>query len=576
MPVTLTLIDSFEEACEFMRWLGERRPGPLAIDTETSGLRWWKDSIRLVQVGDTQRAWAMRWDRWSGLIDQLMRQYDGRYVMHNFKFDCHMIRQAGITVPLHRVDDSRTMAHILNSARQTGLKPLSDALLGRGMSGSRHELEDYMKGHKWDWKDIPFDLNQYWQYACIDTVLTAGIYEILDQQLIGKQRQLYDIEMAAQTAVMDMEIKGCRIDLDYCEAESYNMIRNYADIVKTLMQEYGIDSPYATRRVTTVLQEQGWQPHTFTPTGMPKFTKAIAEAVAEDFPLARKVVEAKNLKHFAKDYLQKILELADGEILHASINPLQARTGRMSISDPPLQQMPRGPEIRDAFIPSEGNKLVLIDYDQMEVFITANLTRDRNLIDAIKSGQDVHKFTASKCYNVPLDQVTSRQRSVAKNAVYAIIYGAGIDKFSDTVGIDVASGAEFMRQFGEIYPGIQRWKDEITRELQGNCDDDGWTSIQTEMGRIQRAPFKDAFKLVNYLVQGTGADVLKLKIAELASAGFGKYMILPIHDEIMFDVPSDIADDVLYEASKIMTHDEGEIPLTVGGTIVDRWGSKYR
>lgn len=572
----LTLIDSFAEAEEFMSWLGERRPGPLAVDTETSGLRWWKDSIRLVQVGDMQQAFAMRWDRWSGLIEEMMRNFTGRYVMHNFKFDCHMLRQSGISVPLHRVDDSRTMAHILNSARKTGLKELATSLLGSGASGSRHALEDFMKAHKWDWRDIPFDLQEYWVYGCIDTVLTAGIYEQLDEALTGKQRELYDVEMAAQTAVMDMEIKGCRIDLDYCDAEMCRMLEAHQEICFRLGREYGLTSVNSNRQVTDILMSQGWEPPSFTDTGLPQFTAGIAESAAEEFPFAAEVIRAKRLKHFAQGYLGKILSCVDGDILHASINPLQARTGRMSISDPPLQQMPRTAEIRDAFIPREGNLLVLVDYDQMEVNLTANLSGDQRLIEAVQSVSDIHKHTASLIFNVPFDQVTKHQRSITKNALYAIIYGAGIDQFSRTAGVSITEGAAFMRKFDEVYPGIQQWKNRLTKELQENADVDGWTFTETEMGRIQRAPLQKAYKLVNYLVQGTGADVLKLKIAELANAGLGEYMILPIHDEIMFDAPSDIAQDVLKEAERIMTYENGPIPLTVGGTVVDRWGSKYR
>lgn len=572
----LTLIDSFVEAEMFMSWLSERRP-VLAVDTETEGLDWWRDRVRLVQLGDTQRAWAMRWDRWSGLVQEALKRYTGRIAMHNFKFDTLMMRALGIDVPTLRVDDTRTMAHILDSSRRTGLKPLADSLLGAGSSGSQSDLKQMMSAHKWDWKDVPFELEEYWVYACLDTCLTAGIWEILDSQLTGKQRELYDVEMAAQEAIMRMEIRGCRIDLDYCVDKSVDLENAAEDIKDDILREYGIKNINSAAQVTSVLIAQGWEPDEFTESGKPKFTKEIIARISGQFPLAGDVRHAKKLLHYASGYLDKLVEFADRDVIHPSINPLGARTGRMSVSRPPLQQMPKEALIRNAFIPRNGNKLIAIDYDQMEVILTANLSGDPSLIDAINTGQDIHRYTASKVYDCTIENVTAKQRQTAKNAVYAIIYGAGIERFSATAGIDVSSGADFMRRFDNLFPGIERWKRNLADELSANSDVDGWTHTETQLGRIQRAETSKSYVLVNYLVQGTGADILKLKIAELANAGLDEYMVLPIHDEILFDAPADIAEDVLKKASQIMTHSEpGKITLTVDGAVLDSWGDKYK
>ncbi len=133
-----------------------------------------------------------------------------------------------------------------------------------------------------------------------------------------------------------------------------------------------------------------------------------------------------------------------------------------------------------------------------------------------------------------------------------------------------------MQRYNDMYPGIRKWKRQFENECYANELPDGRIYTTTPYGRIQPVPPDLIYKLVNYLIQGTGADVLKHKIAELGAAGFSDYMIMPVHDEIVFDVPADLADDVLHDAMDIMTARNFQVPLTVDGKIVDRWGEPYR
>lgn len=568
----LTLIDSFEEATQFMSWLGERRPGAIAVDTETGGFDWWRDELRLVQVGDAEHGWAMRWDRWSGLFQEFVRQYEGIMAMHNFKFDCEYIQHNGIELPLHRVDDTRTMAHLVDPARGTGLKPLANALIKRGMSTGQDRLHQFFKSHKWDWRDVPYALEEYWVYAAADTVMTAKLHDILSTQLTANRRELYDVEMAAQIALLEMEMKGMRIDLEYCARKNVELTEWAVKIREWAAEEFGVANLGSDKQVAERLMADGWEPNEWNATG-PKFTKEIVEQI--DHPLAKVRVQMKHAEKMAGTYFSNFLEKADGDILHAKINPLGTITGRMTVSDPALQTLPREALVRDAFIPHEGNRLVLIDYDAMEVKLTCHFEDGDDLTRAVLESPDMHKNTASITWKIDPEDVTPKQRQIAKNGIYAWIYGAGPTVLSTTLGISIGEAKELHNGLKRAYPSVVRWKDRLERESVAAMVD-GYAEVETPRGRRQRARRDESWKLANYLVQGSGADVLKTKLAELSAAGFGEYMVLPIHDEIAFDVPAEDAEEVMHAATQIMTDDAWRIPLTVEGTIVDRWGTKYR
>ena len=581
--IKLTNIETFDEVEEFWRWLGERRDGVIALDTETTGFHWWEDKIRLVQVGDARRGWSMQWDRWSGLIELMLNDHRGRIVMHNFKFDTHFLRSHGVKPPVARIDDSRTMAHLIDPNRRTGLKPLSDELLGPKMSAGQHELHRMMEIHKWDWRTVPFDFPMYWQYAALDTVLTARITDAMADDL-KPYHSLYDMEMAAQIAVMDMEERGVRLDLEYTTSKAAELRVWSTQVRDWAAAEYTDKLQAITGRrdlmfnlssgpqVAAILMADGWVPTVFTDTGKPSITKEVLEHV--DHPLANMVVDLKHAEKMTSSYFDNFVELSDNGFLHADVNPLGTRTGRMSVNRPALQTLPRDPLVRDCIIPREGNKLLLIDYDQMEVRLGAHFFGDERMIHDILTQDDVHTYVGCQIYGT--DTITKKQRQVTKNAVYAILYNSGIATFASTAGIPVDEAKTFMDAYNEMYPGIKVFKKQLEREAYENQLPGGRHYIKTPYGRIQPVYEDLIYKLINYLVQGTGADVLKHKIAQLSAAGLDEYMVLPIHDEMMFDVPADIVEDVRQEAVSIMTSHDFKVPLTVDSKIVDRWGDAYR
>lgn len=571
-----TFVETWEEAQAFIDWLTNYRGKVIAIDTETEGFDWWRMDVRLVQVGGVDHGWAFPWDRWSGLVVECLRRWPGRIAMHNFKFDCLFLRKMGVDVDLLKVDDTRTMAHLVNPARPTGLKPLGIEYFGSYAGLGQNDLKKYMKGNKWTWASVPVELMQYWAYGAMDTCLTAMLHEKLDQDLPASRRDLYDIEMAAQSVLLEMEWRGTRVDVDYCHLKQAELNQWVGQTREWAREHWGIENLTSNLQLAELLRGLGWEPEALTPTGKPKMDKEVLELLAEQYPPAKMVLDVRHAEKMANAYFGNLIGFADEDgFVHPKINPIAAITARMGVTDPALQTQPRSKLVRNAFIPRDGNKLLLVDYDQMELRLMAHFADCTKLKQLINEGVDLHTHTAAMIYGVPVEEVTKPMRTITKNAAYAKIYFSGIATFSRTAKVSPDQARQVMGAFDTVYPEIKTFMYSIADRGNDAKDPDEMIDVIAPSGRLHRAKASDSYKLVNYLIQGTGADVLKRKIVELDNAGLGEYLILPVHDEMVFDVPAEDAEDVLRTAVEIMTCNDYSVPLTVDGVAVDRWGDKY-
>jgi DNA polymerase-1 len=304
--------------------------------------------------------------------------------------------------------------------------------------------------------------------------------------------------------------------------------------------------------------------------------KAVASHI--DHPLARAMLECKHSEKVAGAYLENFLEYSFEGRVHAKINPLGARTGRMSVSEPALQQLPRDDTVaRDAFIPSEGNRLILCDYDQVEARLMVHFGKATALRGLFGGAIDFFTGMARQIYNVPELVKSDPRRSFAKNGVYAKIYGAGAARFASTVGVPLEEGEAFINLLDETYPEIRALQDEVDRVAKQRRELEGGAYVDTPYGRRHKIGDRDGiYKLLNYLIQGTAGDILKRKTVELDAAGVADYLVLPVHDELDFDVPAELVDDVSRMIDAVMPETGFDVPITVGIDVVDRWGDKYR
>jgi DNA polymerase-1 len=246
----------------------------------------------------------------------------------------------------------------------------------------------------------------------------------------------------------------------------------------------------------------------------------------------------------------------------------------MSISRPSMQNIPRLKKLRDAFIPREGNKLVLTDYQAQETRLIAHFAREEHMIEAFKRGEDIHRFVASMVYSVAIEDVIPEQRRKSKQCGHARNYGANAPKLALTAGISLPESKEFARRYDHAFPRIQPFNMEIQRAVRER-DEDGYGYLISYSGRKIRVPVKKAYVGTNYLIQGSGSDALKKGLVNADRAGIAEYAVLPVHDEIVWDIPEEAVADVIPEIRMAFEHTDLLMPLPIETKIIDRWGDAY-
>lgn len=580
--VRLELVDSVDQATRFMAWLGERRTA-LGVDTESGGLKPERNRLRLVQFGDLGTGWAIPWERWGGVAEEALRRYEGDLVMHNSSHDYRFLHvHAGWDAPWHRLHDTMTEAHLVDPTRPKGLKPLMARLLDPRATAGESMLQKTFATHGWGWDTVPVDHPHYWVYGALDPVGTAHIHERLYPVL--RQRgyeRAYDLEMATVRICAAMMLKGVRVDLDYCRRKSEELrswvLRARAWIKRT----YGVDNATSNAQITRRLLADGVPLTKRTKSGEHlALDKEVLEAVAAaGHPLATYVLAIRRAEKICGSYLENFEELVgpDGRV-HASINPLAAHTSRMSITEPALQTLMRDdPTVRDAFIPSEGNALIACDADQIEARLATHFSGDEGLRAAFLSDNDFFCEIASQIFQEPIVK-GDRRRQITKNTVYGKIYGAGAETIARTAHVTPQVAEAFIQAFDHRFPGIARLMETTTQEAEYRLRTEGRAYVRTPLGREIPAHDQREYALVNYHIQGHAAEVLKRGLVDLDAAGLLDMLLLPVHDEVLLDVPHDIVHDVRATVERVLTDVATyAVPLTWSAEVYDEsWGQKYR
>lgn len=585
--VKLKRVNDTEDAAEFLRWLGESRP-VLAVDTETTGLEWHKPGFtRLIQFGDGACGWTIGMHLWAGLAHEALARYDGPIVAHNAKFDMHAIDVAGLPLPKrHQWDDTFLMHALLYPLEFHGLKPVSAKLLDKGANAPSKRLDSLMKEKHWTWATVPYDCLGYSVYGALDTVLCARLYEILKPQIDARFPAAYEREMATSHIMFETERRGLRVDLAYTERLHARYSEEMADLL-TKIQFYGVQNPNSRPQIEKALRLEAWEPSEFTDAGAPSLKKQVLQGIEHE--LAGLILEYRWREKYSS-YTEKILRTHSNGILFPSINTFEAKTGRMSIGSDkkergtneivsvPWQQIPHTYDVRRCVLPRhEGEVLRPADYDSQELRVLAHYSGAQGLIDAINSGQDMHVYTAERIYGGTIEKSDPR-RQIAKMARYLQVYGGGADKLAAAVGITVQEAEHFKLLDEQAFPEIKQFMSGVIYTGRSRAQREGRAYIETWGGRQCEADPDFAYKLCNYIIQGSCADLLKEKLIALDSAGFTGFIDLPVHDELVMSVPNDAeGDDIAHEIKNMMEeHHAFRVPLTVElSDPVQSWGHKY-
>lgn len=584
----VTLVDSIDDAWEFTRWLSTK--DEVAFDTETTGLNVLKDRVRLVQYGDERRAWVIPFERWSGLVHDVTRRYRGVYDMWNAPYDVAICRTSGVDLPIERVTDGRLMLHVLESSGSLALKNYAKREIDpRAALGQEQLNEALSKRGGWTWETIPYDYEPYWFYAGLDTILTKQAKSKLWPRVQAEAPRSYELEMAVAWVAAKMQANGVRVDRQYT-ADFRTSLLAYVDQVEAWCREHYDVYPGSNQAVVKVLLDQGVELTKRTATGWSLDKEVLASLT---HPLAVATLGRRQAVKLISTYLDHFLELSEGDgRIHPSINtvggtgksPFESggssgvRTGRMSMNDPNLQNVPtrtkEGKRVRRCFIASEGHTWVKCDADQIEMRLLAHLTNETKMIDAFVSEGDFFVNMARDLFSEPDFQKSDPRRQFVKNSGYAKIYGAGLDKFSRTAGATIEEAASFMRRFDTLYEAVPTWIKSIERLGQSRLDSEGEAYVRSPLtGRKYVADSGRLYTLVNYIIQGMAGEVLKMKMVECDQAGLTDYMTLPVHDELDCDVPNDRLDDFVTTLRDVVNDDDLlRVPLTWSVETGTNWG----
>jgi DNA polymerase I len=479
---------------------------------------------------------------------------------HHLKYDRNVLGNHAITLDGIR-EDTMLESYVLDAGENRhDLDSLAERHLGHRMIS----YEDVAgKGRK----QIPFAevaVDRATEYAGEDAEVCLRLHVVLAPRLaeIEGPRSVYrEIEMPLVPVLSDMERAGVKVDARLLRRQSVELLERMEEVAEQAYAEAGgefnLGSP---KQIQEILYDRlGLPVLGRTPKGQPSTAEDVLEQMAAEYPLPRLILEHRGLSKLRSTYTERLPERIDPDTgrVHTSYHQAVAATGRLSSSDPNLQNIPvrseEGRRIRQAFIAEEGHLLLAADYSQIELRIMAHLSRDRGLLEAFAAGQDIHRATAAEVFGVASPEaVTGEQRRAAKAINFGLIYGMSAFGLARNLGIDQGRAREYIERYFARYPGVHEYMESARRHARelGYVETlFGRRLYLPEIGSRNAARRAQAERVaINAPMQGTAADIIKramLKVAaRLAQGRLPARMIMQVHDELVLEVREDAVDDL--------------------------------
>lgn len=575
--ISVTRVERIEDVEEMMRWLGERRATRLAVDVETTGLNAGVDKIRLAQFGDAMRGFALDYRDWRGVVKQVIETYDRDMVAHNLLYDSKMLKADGIVIPQRLAHDTMVQVHLKAPDKGMDLKGACVRYVDKRARAGQQLLKEAYAKTGTNWATIPTDVPAYWIYSTLDTCLTSRLDSVLWKDTGGGPfREAYELELAVIHCLREAELAGMVVDEEYRQLAEAKLRMEIA----MLEPQIPIDNPGSDKQVIAYLHSLGAHWEIYTEKGNLSVDKDVLKWLAPNFPVCVPLLEWRQKTRLLTNYIEKMAEypygLAANGMLHCNTRTVEARTGRMSVTDPPMQTLPRGRVVRDGIVARDGHCFVMADFNGMEMRALASFAHEENMLAAFARGEDLHGFVAQALYG---PDYTKQHRTICKNGNFSKVYGAGVAKFAATAGIDVDTAAAFLASYDQMFPGIAAYMEKTALEVvqrAGGRKNDGW--VETIDGRKLPVEGDKAYKGVNFTIQGSCAVTTKKKIVELDAAGLGPYFRLAVHDELIYEVPFELAGTAEQVIHHVMPErdDYPGVVLEIESDTVDRWGQHYR
>ena len=508
----------------------------------------------------------------------------------NLKYDMNVLGNYDIHMQGIQ-HDTMLASYVLDSTLRHGM----DDLAIRHLSYSTIHYEDVAGKGK---KQITFnevEVEIAAPYASEDADITLRLHNVLWPQLeeITTLQTVYkEMELPLLPVLSRMERNGVLLDVKMLEKQSKQIAKRLAeleqDVYKEAGQEFNIGSP---KQLQVILFEKLELPIiSKTPKGQPSTAESVLVELAHDYPLPKLILEYRSLSKLKSTYTDKLpLQVAKSTgRVHTSYQQAVAATGRLSSTDPNLQNIPvrteEGRRIRQAFIAAPGYKMIAADYSQIELRIMAHLSGDKGLLDAFSKGLDVHSATAAEVFGVSVDEVTKDQRRSAKAINFGLIYGMSAFGLAKQLDITRPEAQEYVDLYFKRYPGVKDYMEQ-TKE---KAKEDGY--VETVFGRrlyLHEINAKNGMRrqyaertAINAPMQGTAADIIKRAMInldkEIQTGKFDMRMIMQVHDELIFEIKESQVDDAIkLIIEKMENAAELSVPLVVDVGIGINWDEAH-
>ncbi|KMO12901.1 DNA polymerase I [Methylobacterium platani] len=603
---TVTTVESLES------WIAEAvEAGVLAVDTETTALDANKADLVGVSLatapgracyiplshrggedlfGGGLLPGQLSWEAVQTRLKPLLENPAVLKVGQNVKYDWLVLARHGIEV--RPFDDTMLISYVLDAGKGShGMDELARRHLG-------HQPITFADVAGTGRQKVTFDrvaLDKATAYAAEDADVTLRLWRLMKPRLAAERRaSVYEtLERPLVPVLARMEREGIKVDRGMLNRLSGDFAQSLArledEIQEMAGEKFSVSSP---KQIGDILfGKMGLPGAKKTPSGQWATPATLLEELAgQGHDLPRRILEWRQLSKLKSTYTDSLQEHADRETdrVHTSFALAATTTGRLSSSDPNLQNIPvrteEGRRIRQAFVADAGHKLISADYSQIELRLLAHIADIPQLRQAFEDGIDIHAATASAMFGVPLDQMTSDLRRRAKTINFGIIYGISAFGLADRLGIPQGEASAFIKQYFERFPGIRAYIDD-TKKI---CRDKGY--VTTLFGRVchypqirsnnpqERASVER--QAINAPIQGTAADIIRRAMARmegaLSDAGLTTRMLLQVHDELVFEAPDDEVERALPIIARVMEEAPHpaitlRVPLAVEAKAATNW-----
>jgi DNA polymerase I len=576
---TLHIVRTQEELGQLVENLGNSKE--FAIDTETTGLRPLMDDLVGISFAfNNKEAYYIPFGHKDHehqigkeeVLEKLKPVFESQNInkiLHNTKFDQLALEQNGIEVE-NIVFDSLLAANLLRKLdeEKINLKVLSVRYLDEEMQTYKEVVGKYK-----NFSLIPIE--QAARYAAHDALQTFKLKPILQKDLYEDKKLekiFQDVELPLSQVLLEMEKFGITLDIDKLKdvgAEITKDIEKIENKIEAAIenkqdQKINLNSPAQVEHF--LFKELGLPVIKKTGKGKPSTDQEVLKELSKVNPIPGMIATYRELSKLKNTYIQPLIDEVNPKTgrIHTSFSQTMVATGRLSSSNPNLQNIPaeseHGIKIRSAFVAPRGKTFLSADYSQVELRVLANLTKDKNLIEAFLHDKDIHAFTASQLFDVSIEKVTHEQRQLGKRINFSIIYGLTPYGLAKDLDIKPSEAKEYIEKYFENYKGVHAWMEKTIQEAT-EC---GYT--QTWMGRRRYIPalreknrhlYEAGTRIAkNSPIQGTSAEILKLAMINLdkilKEEKLEAKMVLQIHDELVLELPNEEVEKVEKIVKKCM------------------------